>query len=167
MSNPLMHELAIHEYLREQLTERFPEADEETLSDTMEGLTSLHEKLGAVIRSQLEDRTLSKALRARIEEMQERSRRLEYRVEQKRDLVTTVMERAQIKKIVEPDFSVHMRQGPRPLVISDEAVIQEEYWRPQPPKLDRKKLIDDLKNGASLAGACLGNGSPNISVRTG
>ena len=165
MRTPLMQELHLHKYLRDRLTQEFPDADEETLSDTVEGMTDLHEKLAAVIRSQLDDRKMAKALRARMDEMQGRFKRLEHRSDRKRDLVTTVMERGQIKKIVEPDFSISLRQGPRPLVISDEPSIPEDYWRPQPPKLDRKKLTDDLKNGASPAGACLGNGSPSISVR--
>lgn len=166
MNHSVMLELHYHEYLRERLAQDFPDADEETLSDTVEGLTDLHEKLGAVIRSQLEDRGLSKGLRSRIEEMQGRLKRLDHRAEQKRNLVITVMDRALIKRLNEPDFTVFARQGPRPLVITDESTIPEDYWRPQSPKLDRNKLIDDLKKGGSLTGACLGNGSPTISVRT-
>ena len=102
MSNQLMYELALHEYLREQLTQRFPEADEETLCDTLEGLTNLHEKLGAVIRSQLEDRALSKALRARIEEMQGRFRRLEHCVEQKRGSVPRCVKLSKASVMLRP-----------------------------------------------------------------
>ena len=39
MSKSLAHELAHHQYLREQLAVQFPEADEETLLDTLEGMT--------------------------------------------------------------------------------------------------------------------------------
>ena len=113
MPDPLIHQLAHHEYLRAQLIERFPDVGEETLNDTLEGLTNLHEMLAVVIRSHLEDRVLSEALRVRIEEMRERLNRLEHKVEKKRDLVATVMERAQIRKIVEPDFTASMREGLR------------------------------------------------------
>lgn len=161
-----MRELAHHEYLRVQLGEQFPDVDEETLADTVEGLTSLHDMLAAVIRSQWDDLVLAKALRERIDEMQQRLRRLEHKVEKKKDLVAKVMERAQIGKILEADFTAFLRQAPRPLIISDEAQIPQEYWKPQPAKLDRKTLIDRLKAGDQVPGATLGNGGMTIAVRT-
>lgn len=165
MPDPLMHELANHEYLRTQLVEQFPDADEQTLCDTLEGLTNLYEMLATVVRSQQEDRVLSDALRARIEEMQERFRRFNHKVEKKRDLVATVMERARIDKVVAPDFTVSLRQVPRSAVILDEGVIPAEFWKPQPPKLDRKSLLEHLKDGEHVTGACLDNGGRTISVR--
>ncbi len=165
MNQPIMRELAHHEYFQAQLVERFPEADDETLRDTLEGLTDLREMVVAVARSQQEDRVMAQALRARIEEMQERLRRFDHAVDQKRDLLATVMERAEIGKIAECDLTISLRQSPPPLVVTDEDAIGEAYWRPQPPKLDRRKLLDDLKSGADVAGACLGNGGQTISVR--
>jgi hypothetical protein len=47
----IVQELSHHEYLRCQLRREFPEADEETLNDTLEGMTNLPEMLGAVSRS--------------------------------------------------------------------------------------------------------------------
>lgn len=165
MTNPLIHELQLHEYLRQRLVDEFPEADDETLADTLEGLTDLQEKIAVVVRSQHEDHLLSKALRARIAEMRDRLGRLEKGVEKKRSLVVTVMERAEIKKIAEPDFTASLRQSPRPLLISDEGTIPDEFWKPQPSKLDRQKLMDDLKNGRHIPGAALGNGGQCLSVR--
>ncbi len=165
MGDPLMHELAHHEYFRAQLLERFPDADEETLRDTLEGLTNLPEMLAAVIRTQQEDRVLSSALRARVEEMQQRQKRLDHKVERKRELVATVMERAQIEKVVESDFTVSLRQAPRPLIVSDDTAIPADYWNPQPAKLDRRKLVEDLKDGKRIEGACLGNGGRTVAVR--
>ncbi len=118
------------------------DADEETLNDTVEGLTNLHEMLAAVVRSQQEDRVFSGAPKERIEEMRGRLKRLDHKVDKKRDLIATVMERVEIKKITEADFTVSMRSTPPPLVVSDEGVIPDEYWKPQPAKLDRKNLID-------------------------
>ena len=165
MSDPLILELQLHEYLQEKLQTEFPEIDEETLSDTLEGLTNLHDKLAAVIRSQQEDSVLASALKERIKEMQERYARFEDRVTKKRELVTTVMDRAGITKIAESDFTASLRQTPRPLVISDDREIPDTYWKPQDPKLDRKKLIADLNSNEMIPGACLGNGGVTISVR--
>jgi hypothetical protein len=165
MTNPLLAELTHHAYLRTQLQAQFPDADDETLRDTLEGLTDLRAMLCHVIRSALEDRTLSEALRHRIEEMQARLRRLEHRVTVKRALVAQVMERAAIGPLVEADFSASLRAVPRPVVISDEAIIPAAFWVPQPPRLDRKALGDRLRDGVAIPGALLGNGGVSVSVR--
>jgi len=90
-------ELAHHQYLRERLEAEFPDADEETLRDTLEGLTNLTDMLAEVLRSQLGDQDLVAALKARIGDMQARAGRIEERARKKRELVTSVMERADLK----------------------------------------------------------------------
>jgi len=162
----LTQEIPHYQYLRERLKAEFPDADEETLQDTLEGLSNLTEMIAAVLRSRLDDLDLAKALRERIAEMQARLGRLQYRAEKKRDLVTSVMERAEIRKITEPDFTVSLRPTPPALVVLAEDEIPEDYWRPQPAKLDRQGLLTALRTGEAIPGARLGNGSVTISVRT-
>ena len=166
MNNPLILELQLHEYLREQLLKEVSEIDEHTLNDTLEGLTSLHEKLSAVIRSQQDDRVMSKALKERIGEMQERLKRFEHNTVKKRELVTNVMERADIKKIAEPDFTASLRPTPPTLVVTNESVIPEEFWNPQAPRLDRQNLIAHFKSSKTIPGATLDNGGITVSIRT-
>ena len=93
--------------------------------------------------------------------------RLESGAVKKRSLVTSVMERAHIMKLTESDFSASLRATQAPLILTDEANIPSDYWRPQPPKLDRQGLIRALKAGHTILGATLGNGGSTISVRTG
>jgi hypothetical protein len=50
--------------------------------------------------------------------------------------------------------------------VVDEREIPEPFWRPQPPKLDRKALLAALNAGQTVLGASLGNGSTTITVRT-
>ncbi len=166
MVDPLTHELAHHQYLRERLQADFPDADEETLQDTLEGLSNLTEMLSAVVRSQLDDQALVSALKIRVADMRERLERLDTRAGKKRELITSVMERAEIKKVTEPDFTLSLRRTPPPLVMTDEKEIPERFWRPQDPKLDRAGLILALKGGQQIPGASLGNGGIAISVRT-
>ncbi len=166
MPDPLHHELATHQYLRQRLSEQFPDADEETLLDTLEGLTDLNEMLAAVVRSQLDDASLAQALRDRMDHMQERLGRLKTRVEKKKELITTVMERANLKKITESDFTLSLRSTPRPLVVVDENEIPERFWNPQPAKLDRRGLIEALKADQTVEGVALGNGGITNSIRT-
>jgi hypothetical protein len=166
MDQHIGREVIEYELLREHLREEFPETDETTLLDTLEGLSSLPEMLGEVVRSQLDDQALVMALRDRISEMQARLARIEDRAEKKRTLVASVMDRAGIKKLTEPDFTASLRQVPPGLVVVDERAVPDPFWRPQPPKLDRKGLHAALNAGQTVPGATLGNGSTTIAVRT-
>jgi hypothetical protein len=76
------------------------------------------------------------------------------------------MERANIKKLAEPDFTASLRAVPPSVVIVDEQEIPQEYWKPQPPRLDRQGLSAALKGGSAVPGAALSNSQVTISVRT-
>ncbi len=166
MTHPIVTTLTHHGYLRERLEAAFPDADEETLMDTLEGMTSLTDSLAELLRSSQEDQTFASALRSRMADMQERCARFEERVLKKRQLVCTVMEEADLKRLVEPDFTVSLRPARAPLTIIDEAAIPGDYWKPLPAKLDRMGLISALSNGRDIPGAVLGNPPMTISVRT-
>ena len=166
MTELMARELARYEHLRAHLIERFPETDEETFRDTLEGMTNLSEMLAEVLRSCLEDQSLASALKARMADMQERLSRFEERARKKRELVTSVMEQADLKKLLEPDFTVSLRPSRPPLMIIDEEAIPGNFWRPQAAKLDRQGLISALSGGRDIPGAVLGNPPMTISVRT-
>ena len=166
ITHTLRNELSHHEYLRHKLQSDYPDIDEETLLDTLGGLTELHEMIAAVTRSRLDDLAIVSALRSRISDMQERLSRIEHRADKAKDIVVDVMERAGIKKVSEADFTVSLRSVSPSLVVADEAVVPEEYWKPQSPKLDRQGLMGAIKAGAVVPGTLLGNGGYTISVRT-
>ncbi len=129
--NVLQRELTQHQYLRERLAADFPDADEECLRDTLEGLTNLTDVLAEVLRSALEDQAFVAALRGRMGDMQARLSRIEERARKKRDLVCSVMERADVRKLTEPDITVSLQPSHAPLVVTDEEVIPEGYWKAQ------------------------------------
>jgi hypothetical protein len=162
----VLRELSHYEHLRSSLRHAFADADEDTISDTVQGLTALPEIIAAVVRSRSEDLSLARALRARIDEMEIRMARFESRAEKKRQIVTSVMERADIRKIVEPDFTAFLRRTPPGLLVVDESHIPEAFWKPQQPKLDRRALLAALKAGEEIRGAALDNGGTALSVRT-
>ncbi len=167
MQPVLVRSLAEHAYLREHLLAEYREAiDEETLRDTLEGISSLPEALAAVVRSYLDDLTTAAALGMRIGDMQTRLSRIEARVEKKRATITAVMEKADIKKLEQPDFTAALRAVPPGLVVSDESQIPRDCWKPQPAKLDKRGLLAALNAGQSVPGAGLGNGGTTLSVRT-
>jgi hypothetical protein len=152
--------------LKDRLLADYPSLDDETLADTLEGITDLNEMIAAVIRSALVDEALQSGLRQRLDEMKVRMVRLEQRSKRKRELCLEAMTEVGIKKLEQPDFTVSARAGFPGLVVMDEAIIPEAYWLPQEPKLDRQALLSDLKRSAKIPGAQLNNPGPVLSVRT-
>jgi hypothetical protein len=153
-------------YLHQKLLEAFPEADDDTIRDTLEGITTLHELIAELVRSALVDEALQNGLRLRLLDMKERLARLEARSLKKRELALEAMSEADLRKIEQPDFTVFARAGSRTLVVTTESEIPESFWLPQPPKLDRQAVLAGLKRGDVIAGAQLSNPKPVLSVRT-
>jgi len=165
MDPVLSNSLALHEYIRDYLRREFS-ADGEALNDTLDGLSELPAILAATLRSHLDDVALISSLRARMSDMHQRLGRIEARSEKKRGLVASVMERAGIKKLTEPDFTASLRDVPPGLIVLEEGKIPAAFWNPQPAKLDRKAVLAALRAGEVVAGAELGNGSTTLAVRT-
>jgi len=165
MDASLQHELAHHEYLRSKLGERFPDVDEETLLDTLEGMTNLNEMIVSVVRSREDDMSLISSLKDRMSDMQARMERLSQRADGKKQVVTSVMDRANLKKIEAPEFTISCRPTPPSLLVDEEDRIPEMYWVPQSPKLDRRCIKEAIKNGENIPGAILSNGGITIQVR--
>ena len=152
--------------LKHRLITEYPTADEETLRDTLEGITDLHEMIAAIIRSALVDEALQAGLRTRIEDMRQRLARLDERGAKKRQLALEAMCEVGLKKLEQPDFTASARAGVPSLIIMSEGLVPEPYWVPQPPKLDRQALLTDLKRGAEIPGTQLSNPQPTLAVRT-
>jgi hypothetical protein len=162
----LRHDIHLYTYLRQKLIDAFPEADEDTIRDTLEGITSLHELIAETIRSALIDEALQSGLRSRLQDMKERLSRLEARAVKKRELALEAMSEADLRKIEQPDFTASARAGAPALLVVAESEIPERYWLPQPPKLDRQCLLVALKQGDDVTGAQLSNPKQVLSVRT-
>ena len=120
--------------LRDRIRAQDPQIDEQTLADTVEGLTDLHEIAAAIVRSALADEALATGLKGRIGEMQERLERLQDRASKRRQIAKDVMLELDIKKIAAPDFTVSIRPGLPALQVLDEAAVPSIYWQPVAPR---------------------------------
>ena len=152
--------------LGDRIPAQDPQIDEQTLADTVEGLTDLHEILQAVIRAALVDEALATGLRCRISDMQDRLARLQDRAAKRRQIAKDVMVELGLKKLEAPDFTASLRPGMPALVVLNEDAVPKTYWEPGEPRLRRQVLALDLKGGAEAAGATLSNPEPVMSVRT-
>lgn len=163
---PLSVEASKYLHLRERILLAYPQVDDETLQDTLEGITNLHEMIAAIVRSALVDDALQTGLRTRIDDMKQRLARLEERGAKKRQLVLEAMTEVGLAKLEQPDFTVSARAGSPSVTVISEEIIPQAYWMPQPPKLDRQSLLADLKRGGDIPGAQLSNAKLVLVVRT-
>lgn len=152
--------------IRDRIRAEDPQIDEQTLADTVEGLTDLHEIVAAIVRAALADEALATGLKGRIAEMQDRLDRLQDRASRRRQIAKDVMMELDLKKITAPDFTVSIRPGMPALLVLDETAVPRIYWEPRDPRLNRQGLLSDLKDGADIKGVALSNPEPILSVRT-
>lgn len=157
---------ATYRALRDRIRAHDPQIDEQTLADTVEGLTDLHEILAAIVRAALADEAMATGLKCRIADMQDRLVRLQDRAAKRRQIAKDAMIELDLKKLSAPDFTASIRPGMPALVVLNEDAVPKTYWEPGEPRLRRQVLASDLKGGAEIAGATLSNPEPVLSVRT-
>jgi hypothetical protein len=151
--------------IRDRIRAQDPQIDEQTLADTVEGLTDLHEILAAVLRAALADEAMATGLKCRVSDMQDRLARLQDRAAKRRQIAKDAMVELDLKKLAAPDFTASIRPGMPALVVLNEDAVPKTYWEPGEPRLRRQILASDLKGGAEVAGAALSNPEPVLSVR--
>jgi Gp157 protein len=152
--------------IRDRIKAEDPQIDDQTLEDTVEGLTDVHEIVAAIVRAALADEALATGLKGRISEMQDRFGRLQDCAAKRRLIAKDVMVELDLKKITAPDFTVSLRPGMPSLLVLDEAAVPSIYWEPREPRLNRQELLNELKDGAEIEGVTLSNPEPVLSVRT-
>jgi hypothetical protein len=161
----LHNEAITYRQIADELKKNYERLDDETLRDTLEGISNLPEMLEAIIRSSLDDEIMMVGLKPRLEQMQERLARYKARYERKREIAGWVMQVSGLSKLESPDFSLYLRDGVLRLAIIEEGAIPANFLIPQPAKIDRAMLLEELRRGQEVPGASLAPGQPFIAVR--
>src|SRR5215813_5683487 len=133
--------------IRHRIRSEDPTLDEQTLADTVEGLTDLHEIVAAIVRAALADEALATGLKSRIAEMQDRLARLQDCAVKRRQIAKDVMVELDIRKVTAPDFTASVRPGMPALLVLDETAVPSIYWQLVAPRLNRQGLLSELKDG--------------------
>lgn len=160
----LGEELARYQELKARLAG--DDVDPQTLLDTLEGETELHEACLVVAESVQEHEDLAAALAIRIADLQARKSRLEASAETLRNIILMAMERAGLDTIKGPLATLSKRQVAPSLIVEQDEAIPARFFKASDPKLDRKALKAALDAGEVIPGARLSNGGIGLSIRT-
>jgi hypothetical protein len=166
----VLAELRTWQGLRDHLRGQYPEmaADDEALLGTLEGECDLVEAIAALVAEAEEDRVMCEALGLRMNEMRARKERLEARIERRREFAAWVMEEAGIRKVARPEFSVTLTPRPAKTMVTDAEALPAEFWTQPPlpdPVVNKRLLMERLKAGETIPGACLSNPRSTVTIR--
>lgn len=139
--------------------------DADTLRDTIEGETSLHDAIASVMASIREDEIMTAGLAVMLKDLGQRKNRIEERIGRKRTAIEQAMQIGEIRTIELADATLSIKTTPRAVEVTDEAKIPAKFWKPQDPKLDRAAIKAALKDGESIDGATLDNGGITLQIR--
>lgn len=169
MTNPvtaISRAVRDHEDLRALLEATHSDVDPQTLLDTLEGETDLCEALQAIASQALDHEAMAAATQARIEALQARKARSLKTAETLRAIVLQAMDTTgrTDKPIVGPELTLSVSKRAGKIEIVDESQIPSKFFKPEPPKLDKKLLTAEAKE-SDVPGCRIGNGSISLTIR--
>src|ERR1035437_8668742 len=97
--------------IRDHIRAQAPQIDEQTLADTVEGLTDVHEILAAVLRAALADEAMATGLKCRLSDMPGRLDRLQDRAAKRRQIAQPARGERDRKKRAAPEGTASLRPG--------------------------------------------------------
>lgn len=136
----------IYEWIAEQ-------GDEQVLIDTLQSINdALEEKADgyvAVIKSIESDNA---AIDEEIKRLRERKTSNQNGIKHLKESLQKAMEETGKQKFKTALNSYSIANNPPSLDVTNEKLIPKEYWVSQAPKLNKKELLQDIKNGADIQG---------------
>lgn len=123
--------------------------------------------LARVLRGALHAEAMERAAGHAMASLQVRKGRYGSRAVALRATALAIMQVLDKRRHELPDMTANLNAPRQGLHISDEAAIPAEYTETViETSIDRKKLLDDLKQGLVIPGASLADGLPTLTIRT-
>lgn len=133
--------------------------DQPTIADTLEAESfDFEEKckaLGYVVK-EFESKIMS--LEDAYDEMWQRKVRFENKRKSLLEYLQACMTIAGVRKVEGLEFDIVIQKNPHAVQIIDDGLVPELYWKipePEPARLDKRRLLKDLKDGKSIPGCQL------------
>lgn len=131
------------------------EYDEETLADTMESIELVFEdKADGYAKIMRNFESSVEAIKAEKKRLDDRQKVYENSIKRLKENLRYSMETTGKRKFKTDLFSFSIQKNPSKVVIDNEGFIPPDCWIEQAPKIDKKKLKEELENGDKLAMQC-------------
>lgn len=130
--------------------------DEETYKDTLESIDlELEDKAEgyAIIMKNYENEVEN--LDKEIKRLQSRKTVAQNKHDRLKESLFASMELTGKTKFRTKLFSFNVRNNSPSVNVLNEEEVPKDYWKSQPDKLDKKKILEDLKNDKSVDGAIM------------
>lgn len=137
--------------------------EDEIKTNLIQGETDLIEAIGAAVARIREVEALIAGIEDHERQIKARKDRLKHQAEMLRAAVGVAMQTAELDRAETPVATVARKNVPPRAIVTEEADLPAQFWTPQPPKLDKRKLLAALKEGA-VPGASLSNGGQTIQI---
>lgn len=136
-----------------QVVEMAEELDEETLKDTLDSINEsieLKVENTAYVIKTLEAN--SKAYKDEMDRMAKSKKAIDNNIKNLKLYIQQAMEQTGRDKIEGKLIKIAIQNNPPSVYVANEEALKE-YMVEQPMKLDKRSLLDDLKNGVEVHGA--------------
>lgn len=132
------------------------ELDMGMLKDTLEGIDGeIEDKADNYARIIKSLDSESKIIKEEEDRLKARRTSLDNKIKWLKTNLEQAMIATEKRKFKTPFFSFGIQKNGASLRVSDSAKIPEAYYIPQDPKLDSRKLKEDVKNGLEIEGVSL------------
>jgi hypothetical protein len=144
ISNDLHRSIEAAKSLRFDLA-RMLAGDEQALTDTFDGETTLDAEIRAAVLAIEEDEIFVTGIKVREAELKNRRLRLEKRIEATRGLIEQAMTVANWPKLEMDIGTVSVGKATPRIEIDDESEIPTQFWKREEPTLDKAGLTKVLR----------------------
>ena len=151
---------------RDDLVRQFPDIDNETLSDTLDGIAGAKDAARQLIRASREDEAEAKGLSEYIDALQSRRARLTARAEKREAAALSLLLEIGEKTLRDPAFTASVVPTPGKVKFSDTSVLPPWAWRTPKPEPNTAEIRKRLTAGEKVPGALLDNGGQTLRILT-
>lgn len=141
------------------------EDDPEMIRDMIEGETDLFQIRDWAIKKYLDEQAFAEAIKGRCEALSDRKKASEARAEKMRLILTDIMNVTGEKSYRGPEATVSVRASSPKLIVTDENLIPDEYWKLK-KEVSKTALNEASEKGIEIPGTAISNGGQTLTIRS-
>lgn len=142
-----------------QLLDMAEQLDPDTFKDTLESIQeSIEDKVENTAKLIKSIEADVSAIKAEEKRLKERRQVLETKIDSIKNYLKEQLELAGIDKVKRPTITVSIQKNPPSVKVIDEKLIPSSFMIQQEPKLDKKAILQNLKEGKTVPGVELIHG---------